>query len=345
MGDDGHESSEGLISVEEALSELGVAPGNDQNLFKHKLSGGLTNDNVLVILQSNSPGIDYNHNKEKILKYVLRRFSSKTSQHLSYDRVQEYNNSNIAFNDKQIGAPVIGYVPPTHHHGGALALDFVEGETMNEPRIQLLCSSEKEISRLVETLKAIHKNPPLFKNEFDPFKARFNYEQQTETLSGRGVPWKGYQKLVQQLSFLQTHLAKSPESLVDCHNDLLSANFIDSLPHITVIDWELSGQAQPSWELGNFVSENGLDGNEAVIKRLITQYWGEGSSSSYINAKIKRAKLFSIVSKITWSAWGAVLHHLDKGQAFDYQSWCMERVTKAQTALNDQNSINFLCSD
>jgi thiamine kinase-like enzyme len=301
----------------------------------------LTNDNVLISIQSSTKdGVD------SLCKVVLRRFSSKTSEHLHYNRDQEYRNSMTAHKNKQIGVAVVAYIPSSGEHGGALALEYVEGNTMDEDAIQRLCSSESQVSLLAAALKKIHSSPPLFQNHFDPFKARIVYEKQVQLLSGTKVAWKGYDALVHQLRPLQEHLASSPESLVDCHNDLLSANFIHSGSHITIIDWELSGQAEPSWELGNLISENRLDGDEAAIRQLVSSYWDQSTlSPSLINAKVKRAKLYSIASKVTWAAWGAVLHHLDRSDAFDYQQWSMERVAKAQMALSDQAAIDSLCSN
>lgn len=320
-----------VISIATALDHLDIACDGDTP-HAEELGGGLTNDNVLVTVGKR--------------KLVLRRFLAKTSSHLGYDREQEHINSCIAARGKHVGAPVLGYIAPLPGtHGGALALDYVQGRTMDEVQMQGLLSTSTGVSHLVETLHRIHCHPVLFANTFDPFHARKTYEEQVHLLSGDGgVCWPGYDLLVEELSSIQCHLSLCAEELVDCHNDLLSANFLDSSGHLTVIDWELAGRAEPSWELGNLVSENGLDDNEAAIQALVAHYWA-GHPPAWIAAKVKRVKLYSIVSKVTWSAWGAVLHHLDKGDAFDYEVWSMKRMRGAQAALSDKATIAFLCSD
>ena len=53
--------------------------------------------------------------------------------------------------------------------------------------------------------------------------------------------------------------ARTPRRRVPCNNDLLAANFIDDGERIWIIDYEYAGQNEPSFELGNLASENGLD--------------------------------------------------------------------------------------
>lgn len=323
-----------VISVAAALYSLGIDIPGRGSIHVDKLSGGLTNDNVLVTLVSPAER-----------KLVLRRFLASTSRHLHYNRQQEYDNSRIAAELKKIGAPVIGYVPATAAHGGALAVEYVQGETLDKDQIRAMCSSEEGIARIVSSFRKMHAEPISFTNHFDPFRARVQYEKEVQLLTARGISWEGYDDLVKRMICIQEHLEKSTEELVDCHNDLLGANFLDAGSGLTIIDWELSGRAEPSWELGNFISENGLDGtaSDHIVSSLITQYWSD-CKPALIEKKIKRARLFSLVSKVTWAAWGAVLHNLDRDDAFDYQDWCMQRLQRAKLLLDDKDTISRLCN-
>lgn len=336
MQDDIQEDTAGIIAVNEALAAFGT--GSPRRAVEIKqLSGGLTNDNILITL----PASDESQTGRKI---VLRRFCLKTGRHLGYDRDQEYHNSCKAATLKSVGAPVIGYVRCTEKHGGALALEYVEGKTLDEGSIKELCNSEDGLYLLVDALKRLHSIPVSFKNAFDPFKARIYYEEQVRIMTGRDVPWSGYSDLVDKLALLERILRKDQEDLVDCHNDLLSANFIlsNDREKLIIIDWELAGQAEASWELGNFISENGLDGDEKTISSLVSLYWSHLPEGAEMQEKIKRAKMYSLVSKITWAAWGAVLHNLDKSNTFDYEDWCMQKLQKAEEAFRDEDSIRRL---
>ena len=73
------------------------------------------------------------------------------------------------------------------------------------------------------------------------------------------------------------------------------------MQQLILIDYELSGKASASWELGNVISENGFDGNDEIIKRLVKQYWLRNENNvANLSSLIARAKAWSIISKITW---------------------------------------------
>ena len=78
-----------------------------------------------------------------------------------------------------------------------------------------------------------------------------------------------------------------------CHNDLLSANFIDDGTRLWLVDWEYAGMGDPFFDLGNFAvnhelaeeGENELlaaygsdDGDALVLMRFMSDFreamWG-----------------------------------------------------------------------
>lgn len=349
-----------LIQVEEALSILGILNTGNEIESYEQLSGGLTNDNIVIHLKRPLSHIDHQNEKFTTNSHsmVLRRFRKGTSIHLGYNRRREYINAKIAA-IAGIAPTVVGIIEANQDrekgHGGALALCFIDGLTLKEDDLVQFCNSNSKVDLLTSTLRAMHRVEP-FANIFDPFRARKRYEEEIVSMTGRAILWQGYESIVTMSKRLEERLSSLEEILVPCHNDLLAANFIkrSGLGHdeLTLIDFELSGMAPASWELGNIVSENGLDGNEDAIERLTLHYWQTEKTvqgkSDWLQSRICRVKAWSIISKITWSAWGAVLYHLNQKtqqsieQPFDYKEWSMERIKKANSALQDERMIHTL---
>jgi thiamine kinase-like enzyme len=58
-----------------------------------------------------------------------------------------------------------------------------------------------------------------------------------------------------------------------CHNDLLTANFIDDGNRIRIVDWEYAGMGDVFFDLANFTVNNGLGGDEST--ELLRAYFGD----------------------------------------------------------------------
>ena len=76
-----------------------------------------------------------------------------------------------------------------------------------------------------------------------------------------------------QVAEIRRALAAHPEAPVPCNNDLLAENFIDAGDHLWLIDYEYSGNNEPSFELGNIWSESGLSLDQ--LEELVAAYYGE----------------------------------------------------------------------
>ena len=44
-----------------------------------------------------------------------------------------------------------------------------------------------------------------------------------------------------------------------CHNDLLTANFLDDGSRLRILDWEYAGMGDRFFDLGNFSTNNDFD--------------------------------------------------------------------------------------
>ena len=59
---------------------------------------------------------------------------------------------------------------------------------------------------------------------------------------------------------------------VPCHNDLLTANFLDDGGRLRLLDWEYAGMNDPHFDLANFASHHDLEPDAEVA--LLAAYGG-----------------------------------------------------------------------
>jgi thiamine kinase-like enzyme len=111
------------------------------------------------------------------------------------------------------------------------------------------------------------------------------------------------------------------EPTVPCNNDLLAENFIEVDGAMRLIDYEYSGNNEPSFELGNVWSESNL--SLAQLDELITHYYERP-----LRNMVARARLGGLLAKYGWTLWGSIqdgISDLD----FDFWGWAMEKYDRA----------------
>lgn len=114
---------------------------------------------------------------------------------------------------------------------------------------------------------------------------------------------------------------------VPCHNDLLAENFIATPAGIRIVDYQLSGNNDPAFELGDIAAEADLDPDQTA--RLARAYFGNDEHTS-------RVRLFLIMSNVTWTLWFAVHHGLMTTKAdFDYAAEAADKFAQAVRDLED----------
>ena len=147
---------------------------------------------------------------------------------------------------------------------------------------------------------------------------------------------RGYVQVVQERGFrlpdrylefeprvreLEHAMRMRREPTVPCNNDLLAENFIEVDGAMRLIDYEYSGNNEPSFELGNIWSESNL--SLAQLDELIAHYYGAPPRN-----KVARARLWGPMSKYGWTLWGSIqdgISDLD----FDFWGWAMEKYDRA----------------
>jgi thiamine kinase-like enzyme len=84
-----------------------------------------------------------------------------------------------------------------------------------------------------------------------------------------------------------------------CHNDLLTANFIDDGTRIRIVDWEYAGMGDVYFDLANFAVNNGLPAAET--RELLHAYFGG------VTPEHERAlTLMRFMSDFREAMWGVV---------------------------------------
>jgi thiamine kinase-like enzyme len=255
-----------------------------------ELPGGLTNRNYKVTTPDGT---------------FVARIASGGTELLAIDRDCEYRNS-VTAAAAGAGPAVLEYRPRDR----LLVLRYIEGRTLDSADV----ADERNIPRIAVACRRLHAGGR-FVNDFDMFDIQRGYLAVTRSRGFR-IP-AGYDGLLPPFSAAERALAARPAATVPCHNDLLAANFIDDGDRIWLIDYELSGNNDPCFELGNIAAESHL--SEDALAALVTAYYGQPRRSM-----IARSRLLGLVSMYGWTLWGAIQNGASPID-YDFWSWAMER--------------------
>ncbi len=121
-------------------------------------------------------------------------------------------------------------------------------------------------------------------------------------------------------------MIRHPLPTVPCHNDLLAENYIDDGAALRLIDFEYSGNNDPTFELGNTCQEQQFD--EARLIEMCAAYFGTAQPD-----KLARMKLNMIMSDVGWTLWAAIQAQISTIE-FDFWGWAVERWARAAAKLD-----------
>ena len=255
-----------------------------------ELPGGLTNRNYKVTTPDGT---------------FVARISTGGTELLAIDRDREYRNS-VTAADAGAGAPVIEYRPRDR----LLVVGYIDGRTLTAADV----ATSSNIPRIAAACRRLHGGGR-FGNDFNMFDVQRGYLAVARS-RGFKIP-AGYDDLLPHCQAAEQALAGRPTKTVPCNNDLLPANLIDDGDRIWLIDYELSGNNDACFELGNIAAESHLD--DDALAALVTAYYGKPRSS-----RIARARLLGLVGMYGWTLWGAIQHGASPID-FDFWGWAMER--------------------
>ena len=255
------------------------------------LPGGLTNRNLKVV---NADGA------------CVVRIPAPGSSLLGIDRDHEHANS-VAAAAAGVGAPVLHYRP-----GTGLTVGFLPGRTLTDADLH----DHAVLRRIAAACRRLHAGPR-FVNDFDMFATQVRYRAIVAERGFRLPP--RYDEFAPQVARMREVLGGGPT--VPCHNDLLSANFLDDGETVRIIDYEYSGNNHPCFELGNIWSEAALP--PELLDVLVTAYFGRACP-----AQIARARLFGLVAKYGWMLWASI-QQATSALDFDFWAWGLEKYDRA----------------
>ena len=124
-------------------------------------------------------------------------------------------------------------------------------------------------ARIADVLRRLHAGPR-FRDDFDMFRTTERY---LRVVDERGDPRsrRATASTSPQMPRIEAALAAHPLASVPCHNDLLADNYLDDGERLWIVDYEYSGNNDPTFELGNTAQELGCD-DDAVrraVRRLL----------------------------------------------------------------------------
>lgn len=280
------------ITIENVVSQISDWQGKDASITA--LSGGLTNTNYQVVVD----GFPY-----------FVRIPGESTELLAVNRQNEHHNTAAAA-EAGVGPKVLYHLP----EHDVMVLEFIYGETMSNQRLQAAGMPE----RIAESLKLLHQGPR-FLTDFNMFRLTEYY---LDICKQRDIVIPdGYHERMPLVNRIESAMSVQPLQTVPCNNDLLAENYIDDGKLLRLIDYEYSGNNDPTFELGNTCQELGYD--EARIQELCAAYFGKATPT-----RLARMKLNMIMSDVGWGLWAAIQAKISKIE-YDFWGWAIERWGRA----------------
>ena len=273
---------------------LAAVPELHEATAVEPLAGGLTNTNYRVVSPQGA--------------YVVR-ISGKDTGLLAIDRENEAHNTRRAA-ESGVGAPFVAWLP----EHDALVLEFLDGEVLDAEKLR----RGDRLPLIAQACRRLHSGGR-FLHDFDMFEIQRGYLRVVQERGFR-LPER-YLGFEPQVRAVEVAMRARVEQKVPCNNDLLPENFIDCGGEMRLIDYEYSGNNEPSFELGNIWSESNLSHEQ--LERLVAEYYG-----APLRNKIARSRLWGLMSKYGWTLWGSIqvgISDID----FDFWGWAMEKYERA----------------
>jgi thiamine kinase-like enzyme len=271
------------------------------------IAAGLTNKNYRLDLGDKS--------------YFFRR-PGPTTELLAVDRANELYNTRAAAK-AGVGPRVLQHDAKT----GGILLEWLPGRTMSNEAFQ----APGMPVRIAEALRRLHAGPR-FRDDFDMFRLSEHYLRVVDDRSIR-IP-DGYRDELPKVALIEAALAAHPLPTVPCHNDLLAENYLDDGRKLWIVDYEYSGNNDPTFELGNTAQELGFD--DARQEELCAAYFGEVTP-----ALLARMRLQMIMSDVGWTLWAAIQAAISSID-YDFWGWAEERWGRASTAFQRDDFDDLL---
>ncbi|MBI4672609.1 MAG: phosphotransferase family protein [Chloroflexi bacterium] len=276
----------------------------NETLMVAPLSGGLTNTNYRV----EADGVPY-----------VVRIPGAQTELLAVDRANEYYNARAA-SAAGVAPRIVHYLDDVN----VMVLEFIRGETpsiarLNEPGLA---------TRMARACKQLHAGPR-FLRDFNMFRLTEYYLQVTREHEVK-IP-DGYPEYRPRVNEIESAFVRKPLPTVPCHNDLLAENYVGDGTKLWLIDFEYSGNNDPTFELGNTAQEQQFD--DAHQRELCAGYFGDAYFGGTPWDKLARMKLNMIMSDVGWTLWAAIQHKISTIE-YDFWGWAIDRWGRATQKMD-----------
>ena len=250
------------------------------------------------------------------------RLPGASTDLLAVDRGNELHNTRAAA-QAGVGPQVVHHDPES----GALVLDWIEARTMSNQAFAVPGTP----LRIAESLRKLHAGSR-FRDDFDMFRLTEYYLSVVDGRSIR-IP-EGYRDELPKVRLIEAALTAHSLPTVPCHNDLLAENYLDDGRKLWIVDYEYSGNNDPTFELGNTAQELGFDA--ARQEELCAAYFGEATP-----ALVARMRLQMIMSDVGWTLWAAIQAAISPID-YDFWGWAEERWGRASAAFQRDDFDDLL---
>jgi len=272
-----------------------------------EIPGGLTNRN-------------YRLSVDGVPMFV--RIPGQGTELLAVDRANELHNTRAAA-EAGVGARVLHHLP----EWDVMVLEWLPGRTMSNAAF----AEPGMPARIAAALRRLHAGPR-FRDDFDMFRLTEFY---LRVVDEHAVPIPaGYRDRIPLLPRIEAALAVGPLPTVPCHNDLLAENYLDDGERLWIVDYEYSGNDDPTFELGNTCQELGFDRARTI--ELCTAYFGRATP-----ALLARMHLQMIMSDMGWTLWAAIQARISTID-YDFWGWAEERWGRAAARLDGPELAGWL---
>ena len=291
--------------VDDAVGRVSLWKG--QELKISQLSGGLTNENYMVEAAGQ--------------RYVMR-IPGQSTELLSIDRANEVYNTKAAASIG-IGPRVLEHIPVLD----VLVLEFIPGPTMSAKTLQ----SEEMAWRMASSFRRLHDSPRFLK-DFNMFRLIEHYLRIVD--EHRVAIPAAYRHWLPTIARVEHAVGVGSLPPAPCHNDLLCENFIDDGDALRIVDYELSGNNDPCFDLGNSAQEADFD--PELRAALCNAYFGREDAR-----QLARMNLYAMMSDVGWTLWGAIQAKISAVE-FDFSAYYTGRWERALEVLNSARFDKWL---
>jgi thiamine kinase-like enzyme len=291
--------------IEEVVTK--IPDWNDKEISITPLSGGLTNSNFKVDVDGEPHFV---------------RVPGEDTELLAINRENEHHNTKAA-HAAGVGPRVLHHLPEYN----VMVLEFLNGKTMSKESL----NQPGMPARMAEAIKKLHSGPR-FLTDFNMFRLTEYYLQ---ICKEQGIPIpEGYLERLDTVATIEQAMSVNQLGTVPCNNDLLAENYLDDGRQLWLIDYEYSGNNDPTFELGNTCQEMLFD--DSQIEEVCAAYFGEAGAD-----KIARMKLNMIMSDVGWGLWAAIQAKISTID-FDFWGWATERWDRAQEKMDSREFDGWL---